>query len=81
MNTQNKNRSKQITEALHTLYKKAGPELLKIFQEANGREVPGIIEYGIVGEDAYDAENGILIVLSRKLCKQDTMADNSGTGA
>ena len=81
MNFQNINSPKQITEALHELYQKAGPELLKIFQKANGREALGIIEYGIVGEDAYDAENGILIVLSRKLCKQDAMADNSGTGA
>ena len=43
MNTQNMNSPKQITETLHELYQKAGPELFKIFQEANGREAPGII--------------------------------------
>lgn len=55
---------KQITELLRELYQKNGPELFKAFREANnGREVPGMIEYGIVDEDVYDAENGVLIVL------------------
>ena len=54
----------EITRQLHELYQKAGPALFKAFREANnGREAPGMIEYGIVDEDAYDAQNGILIVL------------------
>ena len=63
MNFQNMNGPKQITEALHRLYQQAGPELLRAFKEANGREAPGLVEYGIVDEDAYDVQNGILIVL------------------
>lgn len=54
----------EISRQLHELYQKAGPELRKAFREANnGREAPGMIEYGIVDENAYDAQNGILIVL------------------
>lgn len=53
----------EIGRQLHELCRKARPELLRAFEEANGREAPGMIEYGIVDEDAYDAQNGILIVL------------------
>lgn len=55
----NVERNKQLRE----LYRKAQPDFLRAYEKVFGQKVSCLHTFGIISEQDYDADNGILIIL------------------
>lgn len=56
-------KNRELTAQLRNLYERVQPAFLDEHEKAFGHRDPRINEYGILSEENYDADNGILIVL------------------
>lgn len=59
----NSAQNKRINQELNALYKSVEKEFLDAHEKAFGFRYPGLLHFGIIDEESYDAENGILIVM------------------
>lgn len=55
--------NKHINQELKALYKSVEKEFLDEHEKAFGFRYPGLLDFGIIDEESYDTENGILIVM------------------
>lgn len=55
--------NKRINQELKALYRSVEAEFLDAHEKAFGFRYPGLLDFGIIDEESYDAENGILIVM------------------
>lgn len=59
----NPTQNKRINQELKALYKRVETDFLDAYEKAFGSRYPGLHDFGIIDEESYDAENGILIVM------------------